>query len=152
MQDRFSRVSDSLLLCRLWPARLLCQTGGSPGKNPGAYSPVLIAMPFWSSVFPAALAANPTEYLVLPESLQPSSCATSSPGPHRGKPKPARAASGAKPTGRPTCRGGSNPQLKPRGRVAKEEDPKRPTSCTGCRVNPQDQPADAASVERVRGR
>ena len=31
------------------------------------------------------------------------------------------------------------PQLKPRGSVAKEEDPKPPTSCTSCRLNPHDQ-------------
>ena len=36
----------------------------------------------------------------------PSSCTTSTPGPHRGKPKASRAASGASPSGRPTCRGG----------------------------------------------
>ena len=31
------------------------------------------------------------------------------------------------------------PQLKPRGSVAKEEDPNLPTSCTICRLNPHDQ-------------
>ena len=31
------------------------------------------------------------------------------------------------------------PQLKPRGSVAKEEDPKPSTSCTRCRLNPHDQ-------------
>ena len=31
------------------------------------------------------------------------------------------------------------PQLKPRGSVAKEEDPKPPTSCTSYRLNPHDQ-------------
>ena len=39
-------VSDSLRLCRLWPAGLLCQRGGSPGKNTGAYWPILVAIPF----------------------------------------------------------------------------------------------------------
>ena len=29
-------VSDSLRPCRLWPARLLCQGGDSPGKTPPA--------------------------------------------------------------------------------------------------------------------
>ena len=43
--------------------------GGSPGKNTGVYWPILIAIPFWSTVFPAALAANPPEYLVLPAPL-----------------------------------------------------------------------------------
>ena len=31
------------------------------------------------------------------------------------------------------------PQLRPRGSVTKEEDPKHPTSCASCRLNPQDQ-------------
>ena len=37
----------------------------------------------------------------------PSSCTTSKPGPHRGKPKSSRAASGANSSGQPTCRGGN---------------------------------------------
>ena len=35
--------SHSLQPCRLWPARLLCH-GGSPGKNTGAYWPILVAI------------------------------------------------------------------------------------------------------------
>ena len=31
------------------------------------------------------------------------------------------------------------PQLKPRGNAGREEDPKHPTSCARCRLNPQDQ-------------
>ena len=41
-----SVVSDSLLPCRLWLAMLLCQSGGSPGKNTGEYWPILVAIPF----------------------------------------------------------------------------------------------------------
>ena len=37
--------SDSLRPCRLRPARLLCQSGGSPGKNTGAYWPILVTIP-----------------------------------------------------------------------------------------------------------
>ena len=43
--------------------------GGSPGKNTGMYWPMLVAIPFYSTIFPAALAANSPEYLVLPEPL-----------------------------------------------------------------------------------
>ena len=98
--------------------------GGSPGKNTGAYWPILFAIPFWSTIFPAHLTANSPEYLLLPEPLWPSSCTTSSPGPHRGKPKSSRAASGANPSGWPTCRGGNKTTMETRGSVAKEEDPK----------------------------
>ena len=45
----------------------------------------------------------------------PSSCTTSTPGPHRGKPKPSRAASGANPSGRPTCRGGNKTTIEIQG-------------------------------------
>ena len=38
-------VSRSLRPCGLWPARLLCQ-GVSPGKNTGAYWPILVAITF----------------------------------------------------------------------------------------------------------
>ena len=45
--------------------------GGSPGKNTGAYWPILVAIPFWSTIFPTALATNTFEYLVLAETLRP---------------------------------------------------------------------------------
>ena len=41
-----SVLSDSLRPYRLWPARLLCQRRGTPGKNTGVYWPVLVAIPF----------------------------------------------------------------------------------------------------------
>ena len=41
----------------------------SPGKNTGAYWPILFAITFKSIIFPATLVANPPEYLVLPEPL-----------------------------------------------------------------------------------
>ena len=53
-----------------WPVRLLCQRGGSPSKNTGAYWPILVSIPFWSTIFPTTLATNPLEYLVLPETLR----------------------------------------------------------------------------------
>ena len=45
----------------------------------------------------------------------PSSCTTSTPGPHRGKLKSSRAASGANPSGRPTCRGGNKTTIETQG-------------------------------------
>ena len=44
--------------------------GGFPGKNTGTHWPILVAISFQSSIFPAALAANSPEYLVLPKSLR----------------------------------------------------------------------------------
>ena len=52
-----------------------------------------------------------------------SRCTTYPPGPHRGKPKPSRAASGANPRDW-GVEVEIKPQLKPRRSVAKEEDPK----------------------------
>ena len=54
----------------------------------------------------------------------PNSCTTSTPGPHRGKPKSSKAASGATPVDDPHAEVEIKPQLKPKGSVAKEEDPK----------------------------
>ena len=67
----------------------------------------------------------------------PSSCTTSTPGPHRGKPKFSRAASGANPSGRPTCRGGKKTTIETQGQSGKTQN--LPTSCTSCRLNPHDQ-------------
>ena len=41
-----SVVSDSLRPCRLWPARLSVGERGAPGRNTGAYWPILVATPF----------------------------------------------------------------------------------------------------------
>ena len=49
----------------------LSDRGFSPGKNTRVYWPILVAIPFQNTIFPAALAANSPEYLVLPEPLQP---------------------------------------------------------------------------------
>ena len=46
----------------------------------------------------------------------PSSCTTSSPGPHRGQTQGSRAASGASPRGRRTCRGGNKTTSETQGR------------------------------------
>ena len=63
-----SVMSNSLRPCRLCSTRLLCQWD-SPGKDTGEYSPILVAIPFQRTIFPAALATNFPEYLVLPEPL-----------------------------------------------------------------------------------
>ena len=93
-------MSNSLGPFGLWPAGVLRQ-GGSPGKNTGVYWPILVAIPFWSTVFPAALTANSSEYLVLPEPLRPKQWATSTPGPQQGQTQVLH--SGANPRG-PTQR------------------------------------------------
>ena len=85
---------------------------------------MLVAIHFQSTIFTAAKAINFPEYLVLLEPLQTISCTTSTPGPHRGKPKSSKAASGATPVDDPHAEVEIKPQLKPKGSVAKEEDPK----------------------------
>ena len=79
-------ASDSLQPCRLWPARLLCQGVGFSRQES------------WSVLPNTWCCQNP---------CYPSSCTTSTPGPHWGRPKSSTAASGANPSGRPTCRGGN---------------------------------------------
>ena len=70
IQGRFSRVHlFTTLYCGL--PGFSVREGGSPGKNTGGYWPILAAIPFQSTVLPAALTANSPEYLVLSEPLQP---------------------------------------------------------------------------------
>ena len=136
-----SVVSHSLQPCILCPARLLCQGRGFSRQEYWsilAYTVCHTFLEHYISRCPSRQGTLlSTSYCQNP--CHPSSCTTSAPGPHRGKPKSSRAASGVNPSGRPTRRGVIKPQLKPRGSVAKEEDPKPPTSCTSCRLNPHDQ-------------
>ena len=55
----------------------------------------------------AALAANSPEYLVLPEPLRPKQLHHLHTWPSQGQAQVSRTASGASPSGRPTCRGGN---------------------------------------------
>jgi len=61
---------------------------------------------------------------VLPETLGPKQLHHLTPGPHRGKPKSSRAASGANPSGRPTCRGGNKTTIETQGQYGQERRPK----------------------------
>ena len=81
----------------------------------------------------------------------PRSCTTSTPGPHCGRCKSSRAASGANPSGRPTAEVEIKPQLKPRGSVTEEEDPNLSTSCTSCRLNPHTQLVESVSMQYIKG-
>ena len=108
------RSCPTLQRCKLWPARLLCQ-GGSPGKNTGACWPILVTIPFQGTIFPAALATNSLNTWCCQNPRNPSSCTSSTPGPHRGKPKSSRVASGANPRGQPTCRGGAKTTIETQG-------------------------------------
>ena len=106
---------------QLWPGRLLCQ-GGSPGKNTGGYWSILIAIPFYSTIFPAAIAGNSCEYLILPEPLWPKQLHHLHTWPSLGQTKSSGAASGTNPGDEPLAVVEIKPQLKPRSRVAKEAD------------------------------
>ena len=69
VRGRFSHIQ---LFATLW--MVACQvslSGGSLGKNTGVYWAILVVIPFYSTIFPAFLATNSPEYLVLPEPLQP---------------------------------------------------------------------------------
>ena len=95
----------------------------SPDKNPGAYWPILVTIPFWSTVFPAALATNSPEYLELPEPLQPKQLHHLHTWPSQGQ---TQVLQGPRPD--PHAEVEIKPQLKPKGQVAKEEDLK-PSHC-----------------------
>ena len=70
--------------------------------------------------------------------------------PSHGKPKSSRAASGASPSGWPTCRGRNKTTIETQGQCGLE-DPSLPTSCTSCMLNPQDQIGRLFSMEYING-
>ena len=127
--------SNSLQPHGLWPTRPLCQRG-SPGKNTGAYWPILVATPFYSTIFPAALAlrtwccrapvtqaVTPPPHLALMGQTQVPQCSL------RNKSQWMTH----------TQRWKRKLQLKHRGSVAKEDDPKSSHQLYSCRLNPHDQ-------------
>ena len=88
------RSCPTLQPCRLWPARLLCQGGRfsrqeywSVLANTGRQKGILLEH---------CISCCPSQQL---HPCNPSSCTYSTPGPHKGKPKSSRAASGANPSG-----------------------------------------------------
>ena len=105
-----SVMSHSLKPCRLWPARLLCPGGRfsrqeywSVLANTGRQKGILLEH---------CISCCPSQQL---HPCNPSSCTYSTAGPHRGKPKSSRAASGANPSGWPTCRGGNKTTVETQG-------------------------------------
>ena len=116
----FSRVQ---LFGTLWT--VACQASVSEGfskqeyrsvlANTGCHTLLYFLLPYPSTPLSNWHCQNPYD---------PNSCTTSTPGPHRGKPKPSRAAQEQPPVDDPRAEVEMKPQLKPRGSVAKEEDPK----------------------------
>ena len=109
-----SGVSNSLRPRGLWPASLLSGRG-SPGKNTGACWPVFLPRPSRALCFPLPQPPTPLSPWCCQSPRGPSSCPASTPGPHGGKPKSPRAASGANPSGRPRCRAGNKTTAETQG-------------------------------------
>ena len=89
--------------------------GDSPGKTSGVYWPTLVAIPSRAPYFLLPSPPTPLSTWCYQKHCNPSSCTTSTPGPHRGRPKSSRAASGANPSERPTCRGGNKTTIENQG-------------------------------------
>ena len=87
---------------------------GSSRQEYWRYWPILVAIPFQSTIFSAALATNSPEYLVWPEPLQPKQL-------HHLHTWPSQEQT---PVDGPHAEVEIKPQLKPRGSVAKEGHPK----------------------------
>ena len=100
-----SVMCNSLWPCRLWPARLVCQEGVSRQEywsvlaNTGCHTLLELYISCCPSQLPwlCGAARTPATQAAAP----PPSLAL------RGKPKSSRAASGANPSGRSTCKGGN---------------------------------------------
>ena len=100
---------------RLWPAWLLCQGRGFSSQ---AYWSVLASTGHHTLLehcISCCPATNPLSTWCCQNPWDPSSCTASTPGPHRGKPKSSRAASGVNPSGQPTCRGGNKTTVETQG-------------------------------------
>ena len=115
-------LSNSLWPCRLWSARLLCQ-GVLQARILEHIGQYWLPSPSKALYFLLPQPPTPLSTWCCQNSCDPTSCTASTPGPHWGKPKPSRADSGVNPSGDPHVEVEMEPQLKPRGRVAKE-DPK----------------------------
>ena len=101
--------------------------GGSAGKNTGVYRPTLAAIPFWSAVFPAVLATNSAEYLVLPEPLRPKHLHHLHTWPSQGQnSSPPGQPQEQSPVDNPPAEVEIKSQFKPRGSVANKKDQKPP--------------------------
>ena len=110
-----SVVSDSLQPCRLWPARLLCQGGVLQARILECIDQYWLPYPTRALYFLLPWPSTPLSTWCCQNPCNPSSCTTSTPGPHRGKPKSSRAASGANPSGRATCRSGDKTTVETKG-------------------------------------
>ena len=92
------------------------------------------------TIIPAALATGSPKYLEVPGPCNPSSCATFTPGPHGGRPKSPRAASGAKPLWTTHIQRWRYNHNWNSGAVwLKKRTPNLPTTSTSCRLSPHDQ-------------
>ena len=103
-----SVMSDSLWRCRLWPARLLCHGRGfSRARILECIDQCWLSCTSRALYFLLHYPPTPLSTWCCQNLSDPSSCTISTAGPHRGKPKSSRAASGANSNGWPTCRGGN---------------------------------------------
>ena len=100
--------------------------GGSPGNNTRVYWPVLVAIPSRALYFLLPQLPAPLRTWCCRNPCDPSSCMTSSPGPQGANPSPPGQPQEQTPGDGPHAEVGIKPQVKPRGGVAKEEDPTPP--------------------------
>ena len=97
---------------------------GFPRQEHGAYWPILAAIPSRALYFLLPQLPTPLSAWCCQSPCDPSSCTTLTPGPHRGTPSPPGQTQEQTPVDDPRAEVEAKPPLKPRGSVAKEEDPK----------------------------
>ena len=124
MHTESLRSCPTLRPCRLWPASLLCQGGGLQARVLEHIGRYWLPYPSRALYFLLPWLPTPLSTWHCQNPCNPSSCTTSTPGPHRGKPRSSRAAPGGTPVDDPRAEVEIKLQLKHRGSVAKEEDPK----------------------------
>ena len=118
-------VSDSLRPCRLWPASHLCQTGGFlQARILECIGQYWLPYPSRTLYFLLPWPPTPLSTWCCQNLCHPSSCTTSTPGPHGANPSPPGQPQEQTPGDDPYAEVEIKPHLKSRGSVAKEEDPK----------------------------
>ena len=118
-------MANSLQPCRLWPARLLCQGEGFSRQEYWSVLANTGCRTLREHIFPAALVTNPPG---VPGAARTPATQAAAPPPHLAlsgsNPSPPGQPQEQTPVDDPHVEVEIKPQLKPRGSVATEEDPK----------------------------
>ncbi|CAI9179139.1 unnamed protein product [Rangifer tarandus platyrhynchus] len=144
-------LSDPLQPSRLWPARRLCQGGRFPRQEHCSVLAATGCHVLLETILPAALAANPR---VPGAARTPANQAAAPPthlAPTEADPSPPGQPQEQTPVDNPRAEVEIKPQLKPRGSVTKEEDPKPSPQLYKLQIESTRSTRQTVSTEYIKG-